>query len=191
METSFAVAHRKKGRDTARACVHILSLESNGTGDFGSSWHSMYRAVSRGDQPFELELLRDALRTEIRAVELGPDANTLGFDLCRARLRIESSPSPRAAFSVIYLLAVLSFSDAPRADDADEDDAFTAYDMLPCLEYEDGVLRFRGSKVRGRRLATSISVFPDGRVEIETSGRGNAPVQWIDRLTGSRGSSPS
>ncbi len=94
------------------------------------------------------------------------------------------------SFGFIFALAVLSFADArPRGVsgiDYQEEDEFTVADLLEHLRYERGELRFAADYVRGRCMKTDITVMPDGRVRLETRGRGETALRWLDRLKGKK-----
>ena len=94
------------------------------------------------------------------------------------------------AFGFIYCLATLSFSDAkPRNSselDYDSDDEFTVGDMVSCLSFENGKLRFYGDYLKGRLVKTRITIEPNGKVEVETVCRGNALSIWLQKLQGKK-----
>jgi len=95
-----------------------------------------------------------------------------------------------AAFGFLFAVAALSFNDArPRGvSDRDflEGDEFTVADFFVSLRYERGELYLSIDYVRGRYVKTDITVRPDGRVTIETRGRGDAVLRWLDRIQGKR-----
>jgi hypothetical protein len=94
------------------------------------------------------------------------------------------------AFGFTFCLAVLSFADARPRGFSDrefaEDDEFTVGDLLDCLRYERGELRFSADYVRGRCLKTDIAVQPDGTATLETRCRGEAATRWVARLKGKK-----
>lgn len=92
------------------------------------------------------------------------------------------------AFGFIYTLANLSFKDAAPRGKSDIDYIEGAYlkleDMMECLKFERGTLKFYCDYLHGRLVKTEIIVHQDGRVEIETLCRGNALKAWLDLLQG-------
>lgn len=94
------------------------------------------------------------------------------------------------ALGFMFTLAVLSFADArPRGvSDMDylERDEFGLVDFLPAVRFERGRLAYHADYIRGRSVKTSITVTADGRVTLETAGRGEAPLHWIRRLRGEK-----
>ena len=87
-------------------------------------------------------------------------------------------------------MAALSFNDARPRGVSDryflERDEFTVTDFCASLRYERGELDLSIDYVRGRCVKTDITVRPDGRVTIETRGRGDAVLRWLDRIQGKR-----
>jgi len=59
--------------------------------------------------------------------------------------------------------------------------------MLRCLSFERGRLRFHADRVRGRCMRTTIELDPDGKIRIETVGRGEAALRWISTLRAKKG----
>jgi hypothetical protein len=86
------------------------------------------------------------------------------------------------ALGFMFALAVLSFADARPRGVSDmhflEQDELGLADFLPAVHFERGRLTYRGDYIRGRAVKTSISVAQDGRVSLETAGRGEAPLHW-------------
>jgi hypothetical protein len=92
------------------------------------------------------------------------------------------------AFGFLFVLAVLSFSEAkPRglseAEYKEKDDLRLA-DFMRGLSFSGGALRYEADYIRGRRIKTRIAVRPDGTVTLETLGRGKAALRWLERLQG-------
>lgn len=105
----------------------------------------------------------------------------------------ETEPSEVAewgSFGFLFTLALLSFNDArPRGyseNDFLADDEFTVDDFFECLSYYNGELRLRTDYVRGRCMKTDIAVRPNGTVTLETWGRGQTALRWLDRLQGKK-----
>ena len=91
-------------------------------------------------------------------------------------------------FGFIYTLASFSFHDArPRGMsgmDFIEDDMFTEKDLFEALSFRHDGIYFHADYVRGRSMKTSISVSSDGKVKIDTWGRGERALRWLDKLQG-------
>jgi len=92
------------------------------------------------------------------------------------------------AFAFLYVLAALSFSDARSrgysGHDFEEADEFEVFDLMSLLSFVRGELHLRANYVRGRRMKTDLTVRRGGTLILETIGRGQAPLRWIDRLRG-------
>lgn len=90
------------------------------------------------------------------------------------------------AFGFLFVIGTLSFTDArPRelsAIDFVERDEFRVSDFINCLRWEAGALTFNADCVRGRRMKTDVVLRPDGSGRLTTTGRGKAPVFWLERL---------
>ncbi len=95
-----------------------------------------------------------------------------------------------ASFGFIFVLAVLSFTDArPRGSsevDFNTKDEFNVGDFLQCLSFGKSGLHFRADYIRGRCLKTDITIRPDGSATLTTWGRGQAALRWLDRLKGKK-----
>jgi hypothetical protein len=96
-----------------------------------------------------------------------------------------------AALGFIFVFGVMSFADArPRgASEREyrESDEFRMEDFISGLRFVGSSLRFRADYVRGRRVKTDVDVRPDGTVTVQTVGRGQAVLRWLDRLRGKGG----
>jgi len=94
------------------------------------------------------------------------------------------------AFGFIYAIANLSFGDAAPRGNSDIDYIEGAYlkleDMMQCLSFERGALKFYCDYLYGRLVKTEIIVHQDGRVDIKTACRGNALKTWLDLLQGKK-----
>lgn len=140
--------------------------------------------------PFELQLLRDATLPEFVVVktDIAPTVDDEGLFVL-VELQVDELIE-RCAFGLIYALGALSFADG-RARGVSgnwfkDDDSWTLTDMLERLTFANGRLHFYADYVRGRCLKTSIDLWSDGRVVVETVNRGEALTRWIDRLRGKK-----
>lgn len=92
------------------------------------------------------------------------------------------------AFGFMFVLSVLSFSDArPRGYSGKEfveADEFTVADFFEGLTFSRGELHYAADYIRGRCLKTGITVRQDGVVTLETRGRGESALRWMERLKG-------
>lgn len=94
------------------------------------------------------------------------------------------------AFGFMFALAVLSFTDGrPRGyseKEFIETDEFTVADFFEGLKFTRGALHFDADYVRGRCMKTEIIVRRDGLVTLETRGRGESALRWVERLKGKK-----
>lgn len=94
------------------------------------------------------------------------------------------------AFGFMFVLATLSFHDARPRGHSDIDfvdgDEFTVADFFEGLRFVRGELHLGADYVRGRCVKTDITVRRDGRVTLETRGRGEGASHWLERLQGKR-----
>lgn len=108
----------------------------------------------------------------------------------RIGFEIDEEDVATSAFGLIFALGVMSFHDArPRnmsAMDFEEKDEWHVADMLRCLCFENGMLRFYADYVRGRMLKTDVDIHKDGSVKIQTVGRARVAEGWVARLQGKR-----
>ncbi len=118
---------------------------------------------------------------------------TAGGDALVSRVELQlgdddGSDAEWGALGFVFALAVLSYHDArPRGSshiDFEEDDEFNVADLFDCLRFERGGLHFSADYIRGRCMKNDVEVRPDGRVTIETRGRGDAVLRWLDHLKG-------
>lgn len=90
----------------------------------------------------------------------------------------------------VFCLALLSFRDArPRGvsgGDFKEVDEFGVADMVDCLRYERGCLRFEADYIRGRCVKTDVWLRADGTATLLTRCRGEAATRWIQLLKGKK-----
>ena len=93
-------------------------------------------------------------------------------------------------FGYMFALAVMSFADArPRGYSGKEyvdEDEFTVTDFFDGLKFIRGELHYDGDYIRGRCMKTEIVVRRDGRVTLETRGRGESALRWVERLKGKK-----
>lgn len=104
--------------------------------------------------------------------------------------RVEEDLVESCAFGLIYVLGLLSFHDGrPRGVSGkwfEDDDEFTAADMLRHMRFERGTLKMYVDYLRGRCVKTDVEVSSDGRVTVRTVNRGQAATRWVDRLKGKK-----
>jgi hypothetical protein len=142
--------------------------------------------------PIEHQLVRDGTLFETIEIVETKIEPTVGDDDWHVRIefRVERDLVEVCAFGIIYVLGLLSFNDArPRGASGqwfEDDDQFSAADMLGHLRFERGRLQMRVDYLRGRCLKTTVAVSSDGHVLLETVNRGQAATRWIDRLQGKK-----
>jgi hypothetical protein len=142
------------------------------------------------DIPIEHELIRQAAAlVELKVV----DTQVEHFmENTRVRITLQEEPDvlESCALGLIFALGVLSFVDArPRGVSADYSDGaeeWTIGDMLRHLQFPQGRITFYADYVHGRMMKTSVEIFPDGRIVVETVNRGEAATRWIARLQGKK-----
>lgn len=142
-------------------------------------------------EPIEHDLIRTGTAAEFDVVEAKVEPSAAGDDtLVRIVLRLPEDDVEVFSFGLIYVIGVLSFHDGrPRGVSGkwfDDDDQWTAADMLAGLTFPRGRLRWRADYVRGRCIKTTVEVNRDGTVLIETVARGEAALRWLDRLEGKK-----
>ena len=141
----------------------------------------------------EYELLELAVQVdiEILSTEIEPTSDDDSRVRIEARIGNEDDDDVEwSAFALIYVLGVLSFSDArPRGiSDVDLKQADDWYvgDLVRHLRYERGELHFYADYVRGRMMKTTVIVRPDGTFRLETVNRGRVAIRWISKLQGKK-----
>ncbi|MFZ9594952.1 MAG: hypothetical protein ACO3A2_02625 [Bdellovibrionia bacterium] len=67
-----------------------------------------------------------------------------------------------------------------------DEGAWWAIDMLRCLRFQFGQLSFDADYERGRRMKTMIRVAQDGKLTLDTSGRGSSASRWIASIQGKK-----
>jgi hypothetical protein len=144
------------------------------------------------DVPIEHDLIHDgSLFEEIEILETrvisAHDRDDLSVTL---ELRVEEGLVGTCAIGLIYVLGLLSFHDGRPCGASErwfeDDDQFTAADMLRHLTFECGTLKMHVDYLRGRCVKTDVEVSSDGRVLIKTRNRGQAATRWVDRLMGKK-----
>jgi hypothetical protein len=94
------------------------------------------------------------------------------------------------ALGFLFVIGVLSFVDArPReysVIEYAEKDEFQVGDLVQNLRWERGELKFSADYIRGRRMKTDLVLRPDGSGRLMTTGRGKAPLVWLERLKGKK-----
>jgi len=151
------------------------------------------------DIPIEYELIRDAALANVVVLDT-QIAPTTGDD---KHVRIEGrlglaededgepeSDVEHFAFPFIYVIGVLSFTDARPRGVSDmhfeEKDDWMVGDMLRRLRFENGALHFYADYVRGRCVKTTLILRADGMFVLETVNRGEAATRWIAKLQGKK-----
>ena len=145
-----------------------------------------------GDEkiPIEYELVRDSLlfdEIEVVDTHVGETPDDLAVQM---ELRADEDLGQSTGFALIYALAVLSFADArPRGVSGrwyEDDDQFTAADMLRHLRFEGSSLHLYVDYLRGRCMKTTVEIFGDGKVRLQTVNRGKAATRWVDQIKGKK-----
>ena len=143
------------------------------------------------EHEIEHELIRTGTLVEFEIIDTQIGPTTAGDDShVQVKLKMPEDDVESFSFGLVYILGLLSFHDGrPRGYSGkffDDDDEWTAADMLRHLEFRGGRLYFEADYVRGRCLKTTVEVAPDGFVTIQTINRGEAVVRWVDRLKGKK-----
>jgi len=144
------------------------------------------------DLPIEYKLVKDGTLFEKLDVidtkivpTVGDEDWAVTIELCVEQALVES-----CAFGLLYVLGLLSFHDGrPRGVSGkwfEDDDQFTAADMLRHLRFERGALVMYVDYLRGRCIKTEVSVSSDGRVVLKTVNRGQSATRWVARLKGKK-----
>lgn len=152
-------------------------------------WPRYARHVTSDDLPIEYQLLKDILALDLQVVNT--ETQEIGEN---QSVRITMTEDPdileSCAFSLIFALGVLSFSDArPRGFsdmDYQEQDDWHVGDMLQHLRYTRGMLYFHADYVRGRCVKTTVEIDREGQIVLTTSNRGEAATRWVARLQGKK-----
>jgi hypothetical protein len=144
------------------------------------------------DVSVEAKLLRDGtLFEEIEILEtlIKPTVGNEDWHV-RVTFRVEEDLVESCGFGLIFVLGALSFHDGrPRGVSGawfEDEDRFTAADMLHHLTFERGALCLYVDYLRGRCMKTTVEVSSDGKVVLDTVNRGQAATRWVDRLMGKK-----
>jgi len=107
----------------------------------------------------------------------------------RVRILLEADPEVLAkrAWGLIFAISAFSFADADADLDVVDYYEWSPDDMLPCLAFDRGRLRFDADHVHGRCMQTRIEIDGEGKITLETVNRGEAATRWIAKLWGKRG----
>jgi hypothetical protein len=142
------------------------------------------------DLPIEHQLIKDGTLFEEIEILDQKIVPTVGNEDWAATIefRVEEDLVESCAFGLIYVLGLLSFHDGrPRGVSGnwfEDDDQFTAADMLRHLKFERGKLSMYVDYLRGRCIKTTVEMSSDGQVFLKTVNRGQAATRWVDRLKG-------
>jgi hypothetical protein len=130
--------------------------------------------------PLEEMLLDDARALALKVTER--TIENLEDHRVHVRMTIEADPAvlARCVWGLMFAISALSFRDADL--DFARRDNWTPGDMLRCLSFERGRLRFHADRVRGRCMMTTIEIDPESRITLETVNRGEAALGWISRF---------
>ncbi|MBK6919371.1 MAG: hypothetical protein IPH07_18390 [Deltaproteobacteria bacterium] len=156
---------------------------STGSGNLAS--------VTHDDEPIEHDLIRTGTAVEFEVVETKVEP-TVGDEDSHVRivLRMPEDDVETFSFGLIYTIGVLSFHDGrPRGVSGrwfEDDDQWSAADMLRGLQFVRGRLHWHADYVRGRCIKTTVEISRDGTVLVETVNRGEAATRWVDRLEGKK-----
>ena len=150
-------------------------------------------------RPAWQQLLETGILVQFRILdthtESAPDKESVAVraDLIFTGDDADTEPSEVAewgACGFLYTVALLSFDDARPRGYSENDflakDNFTAGDFFECLSYRNGELHLGIDYVRGRCMKTDITVRPDGTATLQTWGRGQTALRWLDRLQGKK-----
>jgi hypothetical protein len=124
-------------------------------------------------------------KTEIHE---GPDAAEFAVDI-----QLEFPPDPDTeendlewgAFGFLFTIADARPRESSVIEYAEKDE-FQVGDLIECLRWDNGALRFHADYIRGRRMKTDLVLRPDGTGRLTTTGRGKAALMWLERLKGKK-----
>jgi hypothetical protein len=150
------------------------------------------------EEPPEFELLRTGTLIDFeitnKEVQLALDEENV-FVKIELQLKSEEDEEVEdvvewGAFGFIFALMAQSFNDArPRGHsetDFQQEDQFNAGDLIAGLTFNRNGLRFHGDYIRGRSLKTTVVMNHRGVASIDTYGRGESLLRWLDRLKGKK-----
>jgi len=146
--------------------------------------------MKNGDAPIEHELVRNGTlfeNLEILNTRIEPTVDNEDV-IVTIDFRVEAELVETCAFGLLYVLGLLSFHDGrPRGISGqwfEDDDHFTAGDMLRHLHFESDTLRMDIDYLRGRCIKTELKLSSEGHGRLTTANRGQAATRWLDRLKG-------
>lgn len=144
------------------------------------------------EERIEHELVRSGTlfeEIEILDTKMVPTAGNEDWSVT-IEFRVDEDLVESCTFGLIYVLGLLSFHDGrPRGVSGkwfEDEDEFTATDMLRHLRFERGTIKMYLDYLRGRCVKTDVEVSSDGRVFLKTVNRGQAATRWVDRLKGKK-----
>lgn len=148
------------------------------------------------EAPPEAELLKTAFAVGLRVEHVERQGEG---DETFVRVRGLLGPAPEdpeddtndaewGALPFLFAIGVLSFLNCRPAGASVKDyrhgDAWHAGDLARRLRFVRGELRLDTDYVRGRRMKTRATVRADGSFVVETIGRGDDVLAWLERLRG-------
>lgn len=154
--------------------------------------------MSTNDRAAGVELIKTGTLAEFEVVgthvEPAPDGETkfvrIEIQLGGAEAGDGEDQVEWVAFGFMFLLAVMSFHDAgPRGYSEKEfvdEDEFTVGDFTAGLRFVRGELHLEMDYLRGRCMKTHIIVRRDGWVLVETRGRSDVALRWVERIQGKK-----
>jgi hypothetical protein len=144
------------------------------------------------DEPIEYELIRSGTLfddLELLDTKIVPTVGNEDWTVT-IEFKVDEDLVESCAFGVIYVLGLLSFHDGrPRGVSGkwfEDDDQFTAADMLRHLRFERETLLMSVDYLRGRCMKTDVELSSNGVVRLKTVNRGQAATRWLDRLRGKK-----
>lgn len=149
--------------------------------------------MSTVDDPIELELIRNAVTTEVKVTktEQRPTPAEDTWLKIDGRLGEEDDNDVEwGALGFIFAVSAFSFADARPRGVSDmhfkDDDQWSVADALRHLRFVRGELHFSADYVRGRCMKTDLEVRGDGTFTLTTTNRGEAATRWLGRLQGKK-----
>lgn len=133
-----------------------------------------------------LRLLRQGMGNQLMILE---DHGT--DDLYQVRAHLPQMSEGRI-LPILFLLTSLAFLEAHPVEDQEgvpiasykDPDGWLATDFLSHLNFEGQKLRISLVEVRGRKVATEITVDAFGDLSLVTRGRGHSASRWIAYVQG-------
>jgi hypothetical protein len=105
-------------------------------------------------------------------------------------LQVDEDLIEGTAHGFVFAVGLLSFHDGrPRGISGqwyEDNDQFTAADMLDHIRFERSKLKMYVDYLRGRCVKTTVEVASDGMVWLETVNRGKAALTWVAKLQGKK-----